>query len=511
MSILGKGLLTKVSITTILKVVMLFFVVAAALVFNSNISSEPLPISAIRVSVFDNITPHNAPPDYLLEVVVTSGCGLGYSVGNATLSDYDNVACIGGYYGADFFPPGKVTDFTASLDVTQDGKVRLTWTAPCNDFTTPARIDVWAHLGISENTTAQFRIQYSSFVIDDSIWNPWVVGVSSRTTIVISTYSVTAGSPCVHVTSLTLFVTYYFRLWTFDEECNVSPKSNLTSLYVRPIRPSAVTDLRASTGFYGRTIDLAWTAPGDNFGELPLPAGSTYYIQYTSVTAEATDPSWWDMSPTKPHIIISTGPVAQGTPQYFTVTGLLEGVTYYFRLWTSDNYGAWSDISNGATAWAQYVLLSVDLVEPNTYYDFGTLTVNVSSVSTIAIWVRNNGNVKETYKLKGSNSVPSSWVLAVTNDVNQFVLWAAFHSSTTQPGSNDFGDEDKLSTTAYECTITTFSINGTYTGVGVVPEHYSVEQSTRYLWLKILTPKAIASEDKQRIDVSIIATDAGWP
>lgn len=478
-----------------------------------DIFSAPLPISGIIISVYDNIGPHNAPPDYTFDTVVTSGCGLGHPVGVSTLKyvSVDTFVLIGGYYGADFLPPGKVTDFTASLDIEEDGLVRLIWTAPCNDFTTPAAVDVWANLGISADTTAQFRIQYSSFQITDELWNPWDVDVSSRPTIVISTYSVVPNMRCMHLTSLTLFVTYYFRLWSLDEECNASPASNLTSLYVRPIRPSAVTDLAAFTGFYGRTIDLVWTAPGDNFGELPLPAGSTYYIQYTSVTAEATDPSWWDRSPAKPHIIISTGPVVQGTPQYFTVTGLLEGVTYYFRLWTCDKYGAWSDISNGATAWAQYVLLSVDLVEPNTYYDFGVLTVNVSSVSTIAIWVRNNGNVKETYKLKGSNSVPSSWILAATNDVNQFVLWAAFHSSTTQPGSNDFGDEDKLSTVAYECTSSTFSINGTHTGVGVVPEHYNIEQATRYLWLKILTPKAIASEDRQRIDVTIIATDAGWP
>jgi len=116
--------------------------------------------------------------------------------------------------------------------------------------------------------------------------------------------------------------------------------------------PGIVTSFVAETGTNRGEINLSWISPGNDGYLGELPAGSTFYIQYASWTGVAFSTT------TQPpvsgyHLSIPTGPVTPGSTQFYTLNGLLEGVIYYFRIWSRDNAGNWSDISIGATTWAQ--------------------------------------------------------------------------------------------------------------------------------------------------------------
>ncbi|GAI87050.1 unnamed protein product, partial [marine sediment metagenome] len=114
--------------------------------------------------------------------------------------------------------------------------------------------------------------------------------------------------------------------------------------------PSAITNLSALTGVIPASIDLIWTAPGDNGTSGTL--NGEYRIQYSSYN----DTFAWDLN--NAQLSISTFNVTPGDDQYYTVKGLEKDTTYYFRIWTwdsayvSDN---WSSISNGATTWLQII------------------------------------------------------------------------------------------------------------------------------------------------------------
>ena len=109
------------------------------------------------------------------------------------------------------------------------------------------------------------------------------------------------------------------------------------------IPPAAITDLSASPGKMDQKINLSWSAPGDD-GSTGILTGE-YIIDYATY-----DKSW---NPTDYQISIPTSNVNPGENQYWEVSNLTVGATYYFRIWTRDEVpDHWSEISNGATTWA---------------------------------------------------------------------------------------------------------------------------------------------------------------
>jgi len=114
------------------------------------------------------------------------------------------------------------------------------------------------------------------------------------------------------------------------------------------IPPAAITDLSAVPGTGGGVIDLSWTAPGDD-DWVGIISSGTYRIKHSTYSAYSWNHDDYD-------IAISTSNVSPEDNQYHTVTGLDEGATYYFRIWTADESGNWSGISNGATTWAKDIL-----------------------------------------------------------------------------------------------------------------------------------------------------------
>ncbi len=233
------------------------------------------------------------------------------------------VVCVPGLARSqDTIPPAGITNLSASPgDI--DGKINLSWTAPGDDGTT----------GI---LTGEYRIDYATYT---KTWNPTDYEIS------IPTSNVNPGdNQSREVPNLTVGATYYFRIWTRDEEPDHwSDISNEAIALAPAIPPAAITTLSAIPGTEGGAVDLSWKAPGDD-GVTGTLDGQ-YRIDYATYTKS------WNLNDYERSTPASA--VNPGDAESFTVTGLKEGATYYFRIWTADDLNNWSEISNGASTWAE--------------------------------------------------------------------------------------------------------------------------------------------------------------
>ncbi len=100
--------------------------------------------------------------------------------------------------------------------------------------------------------------------------------------------------------------------------------------------PAGVIDLLTgdSTAY---SIDLTWTAPGDD-GD--TGTASQYDIRYS--TAAITESNWGSAN----QCTGEPSPSSAGTLESFTATGLSPSTTYWFALKTADEVPNWSGISN---------------------------------------------------------------------------------------------------------------------------------------------------------------------
>lgn len=114
-------------------------------------------------------------------------------------------------------------------------------------------------------------------------------------------------------------------------------------------QPARITDLWASSGTLPGTIDLAWTAPG-NDGDEATRAGS-FIVKYTSVSANAPGLSDANFEAAAAALLPPV-PGPRGTRHYLTIAGLVNGTTYYFSVKTGERDGVRALLSAGATAYA---------------------------------------------------------------------------------------------------------------------------------------------------------------
>lgn len=378
-------------------------------------------------------------------------------------------------YIADTTSPGAISTLTGI--VLGDGEVRLTWTAPGDDNFTGAL-----------KCGSRYLFVYSTATPTDSELT-WPSTYSA----LISTYSASPGGTQQKIiANLPYETTWYFRLRTRDEAGNWSGLSNAATVFVL-VTPGMITDLAAAPGSRGRTIALNWTAPGDDGYTGVLTDGSKFAIQRST---------WADVvwsTGSIDTIVFSTTNVNPGERQYYTLTGLSSGATYYMSIWTCDDMENWSIRSAVVDAWAQVALLSVT-VAPTTYYDFGTLGTAVSSNSATAITVVNSGNVNETYKMRCSNS--ATWTAGSSAGYDIFVAHTAYHGS--RPTINDFNANDnKLTLADKTSSSSVFSINGTQTAANIDP----FTNDERSLWLRLDMPLATSTSSQQTITVTVTAEE----
>ncbi|KAF0107475.1 MAG: Ig-like domain-containing protein, partial [Anaerolineaceae bacterium] len=124
------------------------------------------------------------------------------------------------------------------------------------------------------------------------------------------------------------------------------------------IPPAAISDLAAVTGASTGSVNLSWTAPGDD-GSTGTAAS---YLVRRSASAISDEAAWNAATP------VTTGlppPLAAGSPQSMTITGLTPGTTYFFAVRAQDEVPNLGGLSNSPSAQAK----PVTPAEPGTYDD----------------------------------------------------------------------------------------------------------------------------------------------
>lgn len=414
-----------------------------------------------------------------------------------------------GFIAQDLCPPAQITSLSAVFFSTA-GTVNLSWTAPGDDGT--ART-----LGaVISAATAYFHIQYTS-VPATVVWS------TANAQVVLATAAVMPGSGRMHVLSFTAEATYYLRLWTRDGTGNLSLMSvGTTVLFAIP--PSAVDDLGAQASRWGRAVELTWTAPGDDGTTGDIIAGA-YRIRYSTAPGSGNE-YWgsgdWNDPLNRYEIVWSTDAPARAA-QSRRVSALADGATYYFRLWSTDETGYWSPISNGATAWATQGILSVSVVEvlpATTSYDYGSMGVNSSSIAARVVVVQNTGNLPVDLGLSISTEALSAagtvWTVdfSTYSGLNRFVLEGVFDDPNASNTDADFGtsagsSEDVIGPSVRWADAAAYApatVTDGYRGDGVPPFEDDADDR-RHLRLRLTTPLQTSTTAQQYIPVSFTAKE----
>ena len=221
----------------------------------------------------------------------------------------------------DVIPPDAIDDLLASPDTLRED-ITLSWSATGDDG------------AVGQTADGKWRIKYST----DSAY-PWQTPPLSDYDIEIPIQNVSPGdNQSYTITTLTSGTTYYFRIWQADEMLNWSDASNPASACVARIPPQAIGDLYASSGSDYGTIDLTWTAPGDD-GTLGRASG--YIVKYS--TFQFTDQASFDNATTYEQAWV---PLDSGEKEARTLEGLTPGTAYYIAIEAVDEGGNQGSLSN---------------------------------------------------------------------------------------------------------------------------------------------------------------------
>ncbi len=245
----------------------------------------------------------------------------------------------------DASPPNESPIDTRAASVTEQAFCVVPDTAPA----TPTGLTAIA--GVEKVDLSWTELTEAEKGIDFDYYKIYRSSISPSPLFAIDTTTSTAYSD----TGLQINTSYYYAISAVDQPPLVleSPLSDTVTAWVvsaDTTPPAAVTDLAANTGSGQGEIDLTWTAPGDDEWDNPI-SGGQYNIQFSSNYTV----SWSTADAQIENLSYAVNP---GDPQFRTLdqtNGLIPGVTYYFRLWTADEVGNWSGLSNGATAWAQVI------------------------------------------------------------------------------------------------------------------------------------------------------------
>ncbi len=246
-------------------------------------------------------------------------------------SSYSTVVSTAAY-ALDWDVPDPITDLSSQTGH-EHGEVILNWTATGDDGS------------VGNIINGKYRIAYSTYTNGtDSFWETgtWT-DKENKYKFEFSTNVVARSKQSYIVNGLRGSVTYYFKIWIADESNNFSTISNTATCWAQIdlVAPGKITTFKAEA-IGDRIIQLSWLASSDDaYSTKPLPKGSVYKIMYAASNLAA---SFWTTSYAQ--ITISTYGVIPGTLVKLTLTGLTEGLTYYFRIWAADERPNWSEISD---------------------------------------------------------------------------------------------------------------------------------------------------------------------
>ncbi|MFC1731822.1 fibronectin type III domain-containing protein [candidate division KSB1 bacterium] len=233
-------------------------------------------------------------------------------------SALSNVPSLSTTVSADITPPDAVSNL--ALSNPSNSSIVVSWTASGDDGST--------------GTATEYDLRYSTSNI--------TAGNFSAASQVTGepTPSVAGSSESKTVTGLSANTLYYFAIKTSDEVPNISVISNVPSLSTTNVADSTAPDAVSNLALSGATdtsIDVGWTAPGDDGSS---GTASSYDVRYS--TSVINDGNW--SSATQ-----ATGestPSVAGSSESMTVSGLSSGTLYYIALKTSDEVPNESTLSN---------------------------------------------------------------------------------------------------------------------------------------------------------------------
>ncbi|MCF7918974.1 MAG: 4Fe-4S binding protein [Candidatus Cloacimonetes bacterium] len=234
--------------------------------------------------------------------------------------------------------PAPVNDLSAE---TTETDIILTWTAPGDDG--------------DQGTAASYDLRWSLAEITEQNWQnaaqlltPAPQPAGTEETMTLSDFD--SG------------ITYYFALKSADEEDNISLLSNNCDAYIEIIidetPPAAITDLAVNAGqaSYGNRITITWTAPGDDGNTGTCTA---YEVRYRQSPITAAN---WGTS-----TVFNSPPIPDpaGSSESVTVTGLTEGIIYYFAVIGIDEAGNQGSVSNSPGGKCCYQILAASCSDCN--------------------------------------------------------------------------------------------------------------------------------------------------
>lgn len=230
----------------------------------------------------------------------------------------------------DITAPAKITDLSAAPSSTS--AIRIIWTAPGDDD--------------MDGTASQYEIRYSAEEINSDNWD-------SADTAETAVTPIQAGqTQSLEISGLNDNARYYFAIKTKDEVPNDSDISNIASAMtdaeveppIQPVEdnvaPAQITDLSAVAQSTA-TIELKWTAPGDDGND---GSASQYTIRYANTPISDGN---WDGATNLTGFSI---PGTSGDAQAFIAKGLRANTTYYFSVKSTDDADNTSPLSNVASA-----------------------------------------------------------------------------------------------------------------------------------------------------------------
>jgi uncharacterized repeat protein (TIGR01451 family) len=223
-----------------------------------------------------------------------------------------------GATASDATAPANIVNLTTGTAT--ETSIQLTWTAPGDDG--------------NSGTASTYDIRYRTDApITSANWTTSTQVAGEPTPLVAGT------NQSFIVNNLLSATTYYFAIQTADEAPNWSGVSNspIGATASDTTAPADIIDL--STGIVtNSSIELAWTAPGDDD---TTGTATEYDIRYRTDTP-ITSANW----ATSTQAAGEPVPSIAGTNESFTVHSLLPATTYYFAMKTYDEVPNESGLSN---------------------------------------------------------------------------------------------------------------------------------------------------------------------
>jgi len=145
------------------------------------------------------------------------------------------------------------------------------------------------------------------------------------------------------------------------------------------------------------------------------------------------------------------------------------------------------------------VTAALDVTIHATDYDFGSVALNSTTISTTSTAVKNSSsNAVETYQLKVSAGV-SGWTIADSTGTKDNVRIQAIWN-TAQPASITDSTSYNLDGAGKTCNGTNFAGDATHDGKSVDPG------DEEKLWFKLWTPSSTTTEGQKKFYLTITAS-----